>query len=79
MQCTKRGLYRADKENRDSNNTLTMRTGIGLKQGTVNEISESNVSVKIRAKSKKLHFFLNLAEYYLDLDICGSFSAIFSK
>jgi hypothetical protein len=56
-----------------------MRTGIGLKQGTVNEISESNVAVKIRARSKKFPFLLNLAGYYLDMDICGSFSAIFSK
>jgi hypothetical protein len=56
-----------------------MRTGIGLKQGTVNEICESNVAVKIRARSKTFHFLLNLADYYLDMDICGSFSAIFSK
>jgi hypothetical protein len=46
-----------------------MRTGIGLRQGSVNEISESNVSVKIRTKSKILNFFLNLADYYLDFDI----------
>ncbi len=56
-----------------------MRTGIGLKQGTVNDISESNVAVKIRARSKTFHFLLNLADYYLDMDISGSFSAIFSK
>jgi hypothetical protein len=50
-----------------------------IKAGHCQEISESNVAVKIRARSKTFHFLLNLADYYLDMDISGSFSAIFSK